>query len=499
MEPLHWERGYAHLLFVNPDDRCFTGHPVELSFEKFMSYKLRKQQTRPIRHICFADHELNVSFADDEGGRKLEEAGRGGWSLMSLFHKETDEFGDIRAAASIAKKGNTAVIIDAGAVCKLLAAKETRKILEEFTDTRNGTNYFIVKCPVDMSDLRTLVNENGIFLAPQLGGEIVKFVTDDVMYCFLAEEILARDKNKDRTVFLNTLSLEDIENMIRCFCMKYKKPQEFSPREIKWTAAVIFGWHWSTLFRCCTNLRLRWNPMRKMNIIWEEIKGQDVFEQLQRLAGNIADSYDDDIDSYISDLDIDQSDCNRFFHDTDGESDVLSDGIRNICRTYGLGGGAFDLAGYRYIKEKLAPIIRAEAQLSRILVRNNPNQNGENILRECLEQFNKTFCGSLDAEAIQRAVSFMYDDREISFAVFFERAVCRYFELAEKYRPGGSNDVLIPEAKCKLEINQMRLCRAAAVNTELYEKGVADYLRVVTKDVTAVNKSITTFLNYNNI
>lgn len=498
MEPLHWERGYAHLLFVDPDDKCFTEHPVELDFEKFMSYKLRKQQTRQIRHICFVDHDLNVSFADREGEKRLEELSKGSRGF-SLFRKDPDAFSDLRSAANIAKKGNTAVIFDAAAVCKLLAVKETRKLLEDFTDTKNGTNYFIVKCPVDMSVCKTLVSENGIFSAPQLGGEDVRFITGDTMYCFLAEEMLERDKNKERAVFMNQLSLEDIENMLRCFCMRYRKPSEISPREIKWMAAVVFGWHWSVLFRCCTNLRLMPNPMRKMNVITEELKRQDVFEQLQRLARNIAEGYDDDVDSFTADLEIDYSDYNRFFHDTDGSSDVLSEGISNICRTYGLGGGAFDLAGFRYLKEKLAPVIRAQTQLTRILVRNYPNDNGENILSSCLDQFMKTFGGNLDAEAVMRAVSFDHGDREISFAVFFERAVSRYFTLVKKYTPLGSTDVLIPELKCKLEINQMRLCRAAAADPELYRKGAADHLGLVTGDPSAANKRIVAFLNSNNI
>ncbi len=503
---LDLERGFAHLVFANTDDIYFTDHPAMLSFKKFITYELKKQPIREIKYIYFINDELTVIAADMNSNNAFNERNKSKIkNFLDLFDASNDELSEIKTVLKIFKKGNTAIVITADTVCRLMCEPETEKLLNEFSDTRNSSNYFIIICPTSEEQLKKVVQPNGgVFACSQLGGGNVSFFSDNISYCYLLEEALKFNQNSDKAVFLNTLCFEEIHNMTRCFCMMYKKPNEILSSKIEWLSAIIYAWNNSTLFRCvASGIRFDPNPKRKRSVIWNRLKNQNFFDQLLKITESVAENYDDDVKSFINELETDQFvDINKFIYCERDLTGRLADGIKNICRAYNLLENDFEKVRFNkirfsFIKERLAPIFRVEKQLNRILIKCNPGENGENMLDNSLTQFRKAFVETHNNDVIKRLVSYNLNNDDICFAKYFEKAVSQYFEFIKYYDPlmSNSNKTVMIEQQGKMLIYQMKLCYNAANKPDLYENEKAMDLLSDSRPPQFVIKDIIDFLN----
>jgi len=503
MELLRFERGFAHLVFANTDDFYFTKHPVRLSFKKFMTYELKKQSIREIKYIYFIkdeNNEFKVTSADSDSDNAFNEKNQSKFNkFLDFFDASDDELSEIKTVMKIFKKGNTAVVITAEAVCKLMCDPETKKLLNEFSDTRSSSNYFIIICPTSEEQLKKIVEPcGGVFACSQLGGGNISFLSDDTPYCYLLEYALSFNHNRDKTVFLNTLCFEEIDNMMRCFYMMYRNPNEIVSSKIKWLSAVIYAWHNSTLFRCASGIRFEKNPKRKKNVIWQRLKNQNFFDQLLSITESVAEKYDDE-SQFINDLDIDTTDINKCIYCNRNNTDRLANGIQNICRAYGLFENDFEKIKFNkirfnFLKERLEPIFKVEKQFERILVKSKTGQNGEDMLDNSLRQFEKAFVERHDSETIKNLVYHRVDNYDICFAKYFEEAVSQYFNFVDNYNPLATGNTIKFETQGEMRIYQMKLCYRAAVNAELYENEAIDLL-FDSRPSQLIIKDIIKFLN----
>ena len=138
MEKICPESGFVHILFANEDDTYFTEHPVALSFEKYITYLLKKQQTKRIESVYFINKHCKIRFGDRESRDKYDKAGgiTGGIAGGIIQAEAMQE--SLKRLSRLIKKGNTAIVISADAVYTMLNDPKRAKLLGSLRDPTHG-------------------------------------------------------------------------------------------------------------------------------------------------------------------------------------------------------------------------------------------------------------------------------------------------------------------------------------------------------------------------
>lgn len=441
MEKICPESGFVHILFANEDDTYFTEHPVALSFEKYMTYLLKKQQTKKIENVYFINKHCRIMFGDRESRDRYDKAG-------GIIQVEAMQ-DSLKRLSRLVKKGNTAIVISADAVFTILNDPKRAKLLGSLRDPTHSS-LFIVTFPVDADHFVELISPNngqtGVLNAPQL--EFVRGIDYNVeaMYTFPLEEMLNLDTTKKRIVFFNDLSYSDILNITKYYFFKNVSPGSPDYELIDWFAAVIYAWHNSILFRGCCDIGFLENPFRKMSVIEKSLSKPVVFSSIRGIAAKLRDEYSEhkknaitdhsvggsNVDYFLCKLDLDNSENvkNVYSHSEGSHIGTIRSIIKTAYSCFGMSAENFDPETFAVFSANLAPFAEAEREMKKILVKSNPNHNAEDSFNRCLVEISGAFRNFKNNDEIVC----MLTERNGLYADLFFKTVRKYNETVMMYR-----------------------------------------------------------------